>query len=73
MPSSEEKKPLSEVLMDAALRIDEMPPELLSQLLMKAAIRLRVIQEARDELVRRVARDERRLAVRVVIDVDRHA
>jgi len=45
MPSSEEKKPLSEVLMDAALLIDEMPPELLSQLLMKAAIRLRVIQQ----------------------------
>jgi hypothetical protein len=43
MPKS--KKPLSDVLMDAALRIHEMPPELLAQLLMKAAIRLRVIQQ----------------------------
>ena len=36
---------LSDVLMDAALRVDEMPSEELSRLLMKAAIRLRVIQQ----------------------------
>ena len=36
---------LSDVIMDAALRVDEIPSEELSRLLMKAAIRLRVIQQ----------------------------
>ena len=39
-------KPFSDILMDAALRVDELPAEELSRLLMKAAIRLRVIQQA---------------------------
>jgi hypothetical protein len=38
-------KSLSDILMDAALRVDEVPAERLSQLLMKAAVRLRVIQQ----------------------------
>lgn len=58
---------LSDVLMDAALRVDEVPPEELSRLLMKAAIRLRVIQQTGVKLehipvyayhlLRRIARD----------------
>lgn len=39
------RKPFSDALMDAALRVDELPSSELARLLMKAAIRLRVIQQ----------------------------
>jgi hypothetical protein len=58
---------LSDLLMDAALRVDEMPSEELSRLLVKAAIRLRVIEQTGVKLehipvyayhlLRRIARD----------------
>jgi hypothetical protein len=59
---------LSDMLMDAALRVDELPSAEVARLLMKAAIRLRVIQQAGAKLehvpvyayhlLRRIAHDE---------------
>lgn len=40
------KRPFSDLLLEAAARVDEMPSQELSRLLMKAAIRLRVIDQA---------------------------
>lgn len=37
-------RPLSDRLLEAAARIDELPPEDIARLLMKAAVRLRTIQ-----------------------------
>jgi hypothetical protein len=45
MQSAVPHKPLADILMDAALRVDEVPAAELSRLLMKAAIRLRAIQQ----------------------------
>jgi hypothetical protein len=45
MRSIANHKPLADVLMDAALRVDEIPAAELSRLLMKAAVRLRAIQQ----------------------------
>jgi hypothetical protein len=44
------KEPLSAQLMEAAARVDELPHEQLARLLMKAAIRLRVIQTTGSKL-----------------------
>ena len=44
------KKPLSAQLMEAAARVDELPHDHLARLLMKAAIRLRVIQTSGSKL-----------------------
>jgi hypothetical protein len=45
LPKPRKPKAFSDRLMEAAARVDELPHEELAKLLMKAAIRLRVIQQ----------------------------